>query len=131
MIQELIIIVDSEKKKRSLQISEESQRVETRFRIRMERLQDSKIREMSRSREYCIRFCTKLYKLAQKQKAQKFSRKLCGAAEEFLDLCNTNIVDPRVFYEGPVNVGVLLNTFFSKSWEDTSWPELEWFTTKL
>ncbi|XP_014473409.1 PREDICTED: lisH domain and HEAT repeat-containing protein KIAA1468 homolog isoform X2 [Dinoponera quadriceps] len=51
--------------------------------------------------------------------------------EEFLDLCHSNIVDPRVFYEGPVNVGVLLNTFFSKSWEDMSWPELEWFSTKL
>ncbi|XP_032664544.1 RAB11-binding protein RELCH homolog [Odontomachus brunneus] len=51
--------------------------------------------------------------------------------EEFLDLCHSNIVDPRVFYEGPVNVGILLNTFFSKSWEDVSWPELEWFTTKL
>ncbi|XP_011138092.2 lisH domain and HEAT repeat-containing protein KIAA1468 homolog [Harpegnathos saltator] len=51
--------------------------------------------------------------------------------EEFLELCHSNIVDPRVFYEGPVNVGILLNTFFSKSWEDMSWPELEWFTTKF
>lgn len=66
-----------------------------------------------------------------KTKAQKFSRKLCGAAEEFLDLCHSNIVDPRIFYEGPVNVGILLNTFFSRSWEDMTWPELEWFTTKL
>lgn len=46
-------------------------------------------------------------------------------------LCHSNIIDPRIFYEGPVDVGVLLNTFFSKSWENTSWPELEWLTNKL
>ncbi|XP_011695145.1 PREDICTED: lisH domain and HEAT repeat-containing protein KIAA1468 homolog isoform X2 [Wasmannia auropunctata] len=52
-------------------------------------------------------------------------------SEEFLALCHSNIIDPRVFYEDSVDVGVLLNTFFSKSWEDVSWPELEWFTNKL
>ncbi|EZA59311.1 hypothetical protein X777_15955 [Ooceraea biroi] len=52
-------------------------------------------------------------------------------SEEFLALCHSNIIDPRIFYEGPVDVGVLLNTFFSRSWEDASWPELEWFTNKL
>ncbi|XP_029664686.1 RAB11-binding protein RELCH homolog isoform X2 [Formica exsecta] len=52
-------------------------------------------------------------------------------SEEFLVLCHSNIIDPRIFYEGPIDVGVLLNTFFSKSWEDASWPELEWFTKKL
>ncbi|XP_012535245.1 RAB11-binding protein RELCH homolog isoform X2 [Monomorium pharaonis] len=52
-------------------------------------------------------------------------------SEEFLALCHSNIIDPRIFYEDSVNVGVLLNTFFSKSWEDASWPELEWFTNKL
>ncbi|XP_072747447.1 RAB11-binding protein RELCH homolog isoform X2 [Anoplolepis gracilipes] len=52
-------------------------------------------------------------------------------SEEFLLLCQSNITDPRIFYEGPTDVGVLLNTFFSKSWEDASWPELEWFTKKL
>ncbi|XP_018359092.1 PREDICTED: lisH domain and HEAT repeat-containing protein KIAA1468 homolog isoform X1 [Trachymyrmex cornetzi] len=57
--------------------------------------------------------------------------KLCGAAEEFLALCHSNIIDPRIFYEDSVDVGVLLNTFFSNSWEDASWPELEWFTNKL
>lgn len=57
--------------------------------------------------------------------------KLCGAADKFLDLCHSNIIDPRIFYEDPVDVGILLNTFFSKSWEDSSWPELEWFTEKL
>lgn len=52
-------------------------------------------------------------------------------SEEFLVLCHSNIIDPRIFYEGPIDIGVLLNTFFSKSWEDASWPELEWFTKKL
>ncbi|KAL6258755.1 hypothetical protein P5V15_010703 [Pogonomyrmex californicus] len=52
-------------------------------------------------------------------------------SKEFLALCHSNIVDPRIFYEGSIDVGVLLNTFFSKSWEDASWPELDWFTTKL
>ncbi|XP_039313074.1 RAB11-binding protein RELCH homolog isoform X2 [Solenopsis invicta] len=52
-------------------------------------------------------------------------------SEEFLALCHSNIIDPRTFYEDSVDVGVLLNTFFSKSWEDESWPELEWFTNKL
>ncbi|KAL0118085.1 hypothetical protein PUN28_009038 [Cardiocondyla obscurior] len=52
-------------------------------------------------------------------------------SEEFLALCHSNITDPRIFYEDSVDVGVLLNTFFSRAWEDTSWPELEWFTKKL
>ncbi|XP_011883081.1 PREDICTED: lisH domain and HEAT repeat-containing protein KIAA1468 homolog [Vollenhovia emeryi] len=52
-------------------------------------------------------------------------------SEEFLALCHSNITDPRIFYEDSVDVSVLLNTFFSKSWEDASWPELEWFTKKL
>ncbi|KYQ57830.1 hypothetical protein ALC60_03186 [Trachymyrmex zeteki] len=52
-------------------------------------------------------------------------------SEEFLALCHSNIIDPRIFYEDSVDVGVLLNTFFSNSWEDASWPELEWFTNKL
>ncbi|KAL6426044.1 hypothetical protein ACFW04_008967 [Cataglyphis niger] len=52
-------------------------------------------------------------------------------SEEFLVLCHSNIIDPRIFYEDSIDVGVLLNTFFSKSWEDASWPELEWFTKKL
>ncbi|XP_020279008.1 lisH domain and HEAT repeat-containing protein KIAA1468 homolog isoform X2 [Pseudomyrmex gracilis] len=52
-------------------------------------------------------------------------------SEEFLALCHSNITDPRIFYEGSVDVGVLLNTFFYKSWEDVSWPELNWFTKKL
>ncbi|KAG5321501.1 K1468 protein, partial [Acromyrmex heyeri] len=52
-------------------------------------------------------------------------------SEEFLALCHSNIIDPRIFYEDSVDVGVLLNTFFSNSWENASWPELEWFTNKL
>ncbi|KYM80526.1 hypothetical protein ALC53_09076 [Atta colombica] len=52
-------------------------------------------------------------------------------SEEFLALCHSNIIDPRIFYEDSVDVGVLLNTFFSNSWEGASWPELEWFTNKL
>ncbi|XP_012223943.1 RAB11-binding protein RELCH homolog isoform X2 [Linepithema humile] len=52
-------------------------------------------------------------------------------SEEFLALCHSNIIDPRIFYEGSVDVGVLLNTFFFTSWEDASWPELEWFTKKF
>ncbi|TGZ38313.1 RAB11-binding protein RELCH homolog isoform X1 [Temnothorax longispinosus] len=52
-------------------------------------------------------------------------------SEEFLALCHSNITDPRIFYEDSVDVSVLLNTFFSESWKDASWPELEWFTKKL
>ncbi|XP_077254987.1 RAB11-binding protein RELCH homolog isoform X1 [Temnothorax americanus] len=52
-------------------------------------------------------------------------------SEKFLALCHSNITDPRIFYEDSVDVSVLLNTFFSESWKDASWPELEWFTKKL
>ncbi|XP_003702013.2 RAB11-binding protein RELCH homolog isoform X1 [Megachile rotundata] len=51
--------------------------------------------------------------------------------EVFLNLCHSNIVNPKVFYDGDVNIGALLNTFFANTWENDSWPELEWFTNKL
>ncbi|XP_017887570.1 RAB11-binding protein RELCH homolog isoform X1 [Ceratina calcarata] len=49
----------------------------------------------------------------------------------FLNLCHSNIVNPKVFYDGDLDVGALLNTFFANTWENDSWPELEWFTNKL
>ncbi|CAK9833252.1 RAB11-binding protein RELCH, partial [Anthophora retusa] len=51
--------------------------------------------------------------------------------EEFLHLCHSNIVNPKVFYDGDVDVAALLNTFFTYTWKSDSWPELEWFTNKL
>ncbi|XP_076170747.1 RAB11-binding protein RELCH homolog isoform X1 [Ptiloglossa arizonensis] len=52
-------------------------------------------------------------------------------ADVFLNLCHSNIVNPKVFYDGDVDVGALLNTFFANTWENDSWPELEWFTNTL
>ncbi|XP_031826270.1 RAB11-binding protein RELCH homolog isoform X2 [Nomia melanderi] len=52
-------------------------------------------------------------------------------SDVFLNLCHTNIVNPKVFYEGDVDIGALLNTFFANTWENDTWPELEWFTDKL
>ncbi|XP_076243392.1 RAB11-binding protein RELCH homolog [Calliopsis andreniformis] len=49
----------------------------------------------------------------------------------FVNLCHSNIVNPKVFYDGDVDIGVLLNTFFTNTWENDLWPELEWFTNKL
>ncbi|XP_076750646.1 RAB11-binding protein RELCH homolog isoform X2 [Xylocopa sonorina] len=49
----------------------------------------------------------------------------------FLNLCHSNIVNPRVFYDGDIDVGALLNAFFTNTWENDLWPELEWFTNKL
>ncbi|CAL7935188.1 unnamed protein product [Xylocopa violacea] len=49
----------------------------------------------------------------------------------FLNLCHSNIVNPRVFYDGDIDVGALLNAFFANTWENDLWPELEWFTNKL
>lgn len=49
----------------------------------------------------------------------------------FLNLCHSNIVNPKVFYDGEVDIGLLLNTFFANTWENDSWPELEWFTNTL
>lgn len=49
----------------------------------------------------------------------------------FLNLCHSNIVNPKLFYNGDVDIGSLLNTFFANTWENDSWPELEWFTNKL
>ncbi|KAG7187845.1 hypothetical protein KM043_016879 [Ampulex compressa] len=49
----------------------------------------------------------------------------------FLTLCHSDIINPKVFYDGDVDVGVLLNTFFSNTWENDTWPELEWFTDQL
>ncbi|XP_076658534.1 RAB11-binding protein RELCH homolog [Halictus rubicundus] len=52
-------------------------------------------------------------------------------SDVFLYLCQTDIVNPKVFYEGDLDVGTLLNTFFANTWENDTWPELEWFTNKL
>ena len=52
-------------------------------------------------------------------------------ADVFLNLCHSNIVNPKLFYNGDVDIGSLLNTFFANTWENDSWPELEWFTNKL
>ena len=49
----------------------------------------------------------------------------------FLSLCHSNIVNPQVFYDGDGDIGALLNMFFANTWENDSWPELEWFTNKL
>ncbi|XP_076546511.1 RAB11-binding protein RELCH homolog isoform X2 [Osmia lignaria lignaria] len=51
--------------------------------------------------------------------------------DEFLNLYHSNIVNPKVFYDGDTNIGALLNTFFANTWENDTWPELEWFTNKL
>lgn len=49
----------------------------------------------------------------------------------FINLCHSNIVNPKVFYDGDVDIGNLLNAFFANTWENDSWPELDWFTNKL
>lgn len=49
----------------------------------------------------------------------------------FLNLCHSNIVNPKLFYNGDVDIGSLLNTFFANTWENDSWGELEWFTNSL
>ncbi|XP_033223376.1 RAB11-binding protein RELCH homolog isoform X2 [Belonocnema kinseyi] len=49
---------------------------------------------------------------------------------EFSSLCHSTMIDPKVFYESDVDVGVLLNTFFINTWENDTWPELEWLTEK-
>lgn len=53
------------------------------------------------------------------------------AADVFLNLCHSNIVNPKLFYNGDVDIGSLLNTFFANTWENDSWGELEWFTNSL
>ncbi|KAF7407686.1 hypothetical protein HZH66_002223 [Vespula vulgaris] len=50
---------------------------------------------------------------------------------EFLSICHCDIINPKVFYDGDTDIGTLLNTFFSNTWENDLWPELEWFTNKL
>ena len=52
-------------------------------------------------------------------------------APQFLQLCQSKIVNPEIFYEAEVNTGILLNTFYSHTWENNSWTELEWLTNKL
>lgn len=52
-------------------------------------------------------------------------------ADVFLSLCHSNIVNPKVFYDREGDIGALLNMFFENTWENDSWPELEWFTNKL
>lgn len=51
--------------------------------------------------------------------------------DTFLNLCHSNIINPKVFYDGDIDPGTLLNTFFANTWENDLWPELEWFTNKL
>ena len=51
-------------------------------------------------------------------------------AQEFSSLCRSTMINPKVFYESDLDVGVLLNTFFINTWENDTWPELEWLTEK-
>ncbi|OXU27774.1 hypothetical protein TSAR_009523 [Trichomalopsis sarcophagae] len=50
---------------------------------------------------------------------------------ELTSLCNSTIVDPKIFYECEVDIGILLNTFLLSAWGDCTWSELEWLSEKL
>ncbi|XP_012276159.1 lisH domain and HEAT repeat-containing protein KIAA1468 homolog isoform X2 [Orussus abietinus] len=50
--------------------------------------------------------------------------------EDFEGICRSDMVNPRVFYEGDVDVAVLLNAFFETSWDEDTWPEKEWLANK-
>ncbi|XP_011504966.1 PREDICTED: lisH domain and HEAT repeat-containing protein KIAA1468 homolog [Ceratosolen solmsi marchali] len=50
---------------------------------------------------------------------------------EFTNLCCSSIVNPKIFYECEVDMGILLNTFFLNAWNDYTWPELDWLSEKL
>lgn len=53
-------------------------------------------------------------------------------AQEILKLCSSNLVNPKVFCNNDsVQIGVLINTFVSSSWEGESWQEYEWLTETL
>ncbi|XP_043287266.1 RAB11-binding protein RELCH homolog isoform X2 [Venturia canescens] len=51
--------------------------------------------------------------------------------EDFMSICRPGIGNPEIFCDDPVATAVLLNTFFENSWENESWPELEWLSDKL
>lgn len=72
----------------------------------------------------CEEECT-MYKLSLIKEI-----KMVFTAPEFSSLCRSGIINPKVFYESDLDVGVLLNTFFINTWENDTWPELEWLTEK-
>ncbi|XP_058801173.1 RAB11-binding protein RELCH homolog [Phymastichus coffea] len=51
--------------------------------------------------------------------------------QEFTNLCCLPIVTPKIFYECEVELGVLINTFLLNTWDDCTWPEIEWFCDKM
>ncbi|XP_012259710.2 RAB11-binding protein RELCH homolog [Athalia rosae] len=50
---------------------------------------------------------------------------------EFTELCRFPMIDPKVFYQGDIEISTVLYTFFANTWKNDSWPELDWLTDKL
>ncbi|XP_046607039.1 RAB11-binding protein RELCH homolog isoform X1 [Neodiprion virginianus] len=51
--------------------------------------------------------------------------------DEFSALCQLSLLNPRVFYEGDMDITAVLHAFFANTWENDTWPELEWLSNKL